>query len=291
MKKETNIIDIKKVISKIVKNNKSKYYNLFMNIFNNNFNNQLNDYEYYGIDNVKDLNKIEKYLLISICNIFTREDIKSLQKFCELNENKKIIQNDVTKYKTINEIENSIEISEGIKYLKELEKQTKLVFENDEWLVIRPLTHESSKKYGYNTKWCTTSIDSEYFVRYANSGVLIYCLNKLNGYKVAVYKSMYDQKELSFWDQMDKRIDSLESELSDEIKKIIFNICSEEKLESNIQIYNNDNNTTNFKFSKNIFENILYDNTIPPRNMVINPNEMINTNIINANIINRESIF
>jgi hypothetical protein len=107
---------------------------------------------------------------------------------------------------------------------KEMEKQVKVVFENDEWLLVRPLTYLSSKKYGSNTKWCTTTESNpEYFLKYSKKGVLIYCINKMTGYKVASFYSLdKHDPEFSFWNQKDSRIDSLETELTDDLRKIIF---------------------------------------------------------------------
>jgi hypothetical protein len=54
---------------------------------------------------------------------------------------------------------------------------------------------------------------------------LIYCLNKKTGDKVAAYKalSIHENRETSFWDMSDTRIDSIESGLPNEIMEIIYN--------------------------------------------------------------------
>jgi hypothetical protein len=113
----------------------------------------------------------------------------------------------------------SLSLAEMVLDAKLLEKQTKIVYEDDEWLLVRPLTYQSSKKYGANTKWCTTQSDnSEYFLKYSSKGVLIYCINKKTGYKVASFNSLdKNDPEFSFWNQKDSRIDSLQTELTDEL--------------------------------------------------------------------------
>jgi hypothetical protein len=100
------------------------------------------------------------------------------------------------------------------------------MYEDDEWLVLRPLTRESSVKYGAGTKWCTASTNEEYqFYRYTRRGILIYTINKKTGQKVAAFKNTdpYDEPELSFWNEVDTRIDSYEAELPELIMKLIFN--------------------------------------------------------------------
>ena len=98
---------------------------------------------------------------------------------------------------------------------KELETQVIKIHEDGEWLLIRPLTFKSSCKYGANTKWCTTTEhNQEYYNKYAKRGVLVYCINKKTGYKVAAFYSLdKNEPEFSYWNQKDTRIDSTDSNL------------------------------------------------------------------------------
>jgi hypothetical protein len=169
-----------------------------------------------------------------IDGFFESKDLQNFRKFCELNERGLVTQNDLSKYSTMEEVMASLSIAEMALDAKLLEKQTKIVYEDDEWLLVRPLTYQSSKKYGANTKWCTTQSDnSEYFLKYSSKGVLIYCINKKTGYKVASFNSLdKNDPEFSFWNQKDSRIDSLQTELTDELRIIIKN-------ESTIRAYTN----------------------------------------------------
>jgi len=178
-----------------------------------------------NVEYLNELHQMEILMFYRILDMFNRTDLKSFIKFCEYNERGLIKQNDLSRYSDFDEIINSLNMAEIIIDHKELEKQVKVVFENDEWLLIRPLTYLSSKKYGSNTKWCTTSEGNvEHFMRYTKKGVLIYCLNKKSGYKVASFYSLEkNDPEFSFWDQKDRRVDSLETELTDELRTVIFN--------------------------------------------------------------------
>ena len=96
--------------------------------------------------------------------------------------------------------------------------------EDEEWLIIKPLTYESSKKYGAGTRWCTAAESEDYqFYNYTSRGILIYTINKKTGYKVATFKNLDKEhtRELSFWDAEDNRLDSLELNLPDDIMDII----------------------------------------------------------------------
>jgi hypothetical protein len=124
--------------------------------------------------------------------------------------------------------------------MKELESEVVRVHEDDEWLLVRPTTYLASKKYGSNTKWCTTSENNpEYFLKYAERGVLIYCMNKKTGYKVASFYSLKkSDPEFSFWNQKDEKIESMDSELSDSMLRIIREVSKDPNTTSNRRLLN-----------------------------------------------------
>jgi hypothetical protein len=109
---------------------------------------------------------------------------------------------------------------------KEMQKQVQKLYETDEWLVVKPMSFLASKKYGANTKWCTTHENNpDYYLTYSRRGILIYCINKITGEKVAAFKNIdmsYD-RETSFWNIIDNRIDSIESGLPVEVMEVIKN--------------------------------------------------------------------
>lgn len=71
--------------------------------------------------------------------------------------------------------------------------------------------------------------DKTYFNKYTKEGILIYFINKVTNHKVAVYRKMFDGKsgintpEITFWNEVDKQIDSFNSGLPgyllDELRK------------------------------------------------------------------------
>jgi hypothetical protein len=125
---------------------------------------------------------------------------------------------------------------------KELETQVIKIHEDVEWLLIRPLTFKSSCKYGANTKWCTTTEhNQEYYNKYAKRGVLIYCINKKNGYKVAAFYSLdKNEPEFSYWNQKDTRIDSTDSQLPLELIGFIRDYVKDPKAKSNFAMLSGD---------------------------------------------------
>jgi hypothetical protein len=63
------------------------------------------------------------------------------------------------------------------KYKVGNEERIKL-FENDDFLLVVPLTHTASCKYGAKTKWCTSAKDDDMFQRHDALGALGYLIIK-----------------------------------------------------------------------------------------------------------------
>ena len=148
---------------------------------------------------------------------------ETLPKFIEYNERGLIENKDLTSYNDIEDVLRQISIAELKSINKELAKQIHKVYEDEEWLVLRPLSREASLKYGAGTKWCTASNEDDWpYYRYTRRGILIYTVNKKTGQKVATFKDIKEDHELSFWNEIDTRIDSYEAELPKFIMEIIF---------------------------------------------------------------------
>jgi hypothetical protein len=186
-----------------------------------------------SLDNFSDIQLLLVHRFLD--TFFNEQDLKTFRKFCEYNERGLITQNDLTKYKSFEEIVSSVSIAEMRVDMKEMETQIIKIHEDDEWLLLRPLTYASSKKYGSNTKWCTTQeTNPEYFTKYTSKGVLIYCINKVNGYKVASFYSLdKNDPEFSYWNQKDSRIDSTDSELTLELIGFIRDYVKDPKVKTN----------------------------------------------------------
>jgi antitoxin component YwqK of YwqJK toxin-antitoxin module len=77
------------------------------------------------------------------------------------------------------------------------------IYENDEWVVVKPLTHNASCKYGAFTSWCVSVKSNEsHFSRYSKNGILIYFINKKEqDKKYSYFFSLSDNhyKKLNGW--------------------------------------------------------------------------------------------
>ena len=170
-----------------------------------------------------------------IHTFFNDEDVRNLRKFYEYNERGLVEQNDLSRYKNFDEVLASLSVADLKAEEKELESQVIKIYEDDTWLLVRPLTHLASRKYGANTKWCTTQENNiEYFQKYTKKGVLIYCTNKKTNYKVASFYSLdKHEPEFSYWNQKDSRIDSTESELTMDLIGFIRDYVKNTKVKTN----------------------------------------------------------
>jgi hypothetical protein len=180
--------------------------------------------DYYGISNLPEtIDPKVAYMLLQILGSDITKDFVNFMDSCEKGYFKGV---DITTISTIKELSQLNSLTALNKIGKDLAKQVQKDFEDEEWLVVRPFTYESSVKYGYGSKWCTSMEQSaEQFFRYSNNGTLIYCLNKKTGDKVAAYYEIGEG--ISFWSAEDNRIDSMFSNLPNYIMGVIRGIITE----------------------------------------------------------------
>ena len=178
-------------------------------------------------------------LIYHFLGCFDSDLIKTMLNFIEATENKQLPGVDVTQVNDISEIHQLISLIKLKNISKKLQKQVLKDYEDNEWLIVRPFTAEASQKYGYGTKWCTASENYHgHFFSYTDDGKLVYCINKIDGKKVAVHYRINQEigTELSFWNMNDDRIDSMMSELPNSILDVVKNILFEKDSFTNRQL-------------------------------------------------------
>ena len=241
-----NCFNVVEAIELFAPKGKSKYVDMLLRIMNGTPNLKehgdeiishiTNTFDFIDKEDLKKFNPIQLLLMYKFTETyFNTEDLHNFKKFCDYNERNLVEQNDLSTYKSFEDIITQVNIAEIKVEMKELENEVVRVHEDDEWLLVRPMTFLASKKYGANTKWCTTSESNpEYFLKYGERGVLIYCMNKKTGYKVASFYSLKSSDpEFSFWNQKDVKIESMDSELSDSMLSIIRDVSKNPEAVSN----------------------------------------------------------
>ena len=176
------------------------------------------------------LTENELYFLHNITDFFNQDSFFTVKDFIRCMEKNQIENKDVTSYSTIDDLRAAVTLASIKELTKELEGQVIKEYEDDKWLVVRPLTFQSSAKYGASTRWCTTyQKEKQYFEKYWQYGILVYFINKVTGYKFAGYKSLKDGDELSFWNAEDNRVDYLNVDADDYLFPIVRRILGSNK--------------------------------------------------------------
>ena len=245
-----SLIDVLEMIDPSKTN---KFLPMLTNIVDSSFKNRVGN---WGDDTIEFIHRIETisphlkgtfdvsdpslvYSFWALLERIPNNELDSLVDFIELYEKHQIPGVDINQIKTLNEIESVVNLINIKNIGKEFSKQTYVDLDTEKWLVIRPLTYESSLKYGAHTKWCTAAKNNPYqFFRYTKEGVLVYCINKETGYKLAFHMFKDGNKfyDISFWNSIDERIDSLSAEIDFDVYQLIKNIYTSSETKTNLQL-------------------------------------------------------
>lgn len=160
----------------------------------------------------KFLTFLGKTLPPTIADGLLDEKIKdTLKKFVSIGPNLQI--KDINQYKTFAELYSAIEQYETrIRRTVKSIEGADIVYEDDQFTVVAPLTTAASCYYGAGTKWCTaSSADNTHFNNYMNDGKLFYILDKTKAtsdrfYKVALLKKF--EGDESYFDAPDEKFTS-----------------------------------------------------------------------------------
>ena len=177
-----------------------------------------------------DLSISELYTLNQFTDFYNYETFTTIKEFIERMDKHQIENRDITSYPNLDSLRTAVSLASLKELDKELESQVIKEYEDEKWLVVRPLTFQSSIKYGASTRWCTTyQKEKQYFAKYWKRGILVYFINKLDGYKFAGYKGLDGDNELSFWNAADNRVDYLDIQADDYLFPIVKRIMSSTK--------------------------------------------------------------
>jgi hypothetical protein len=166
--------------------------------------------------------------------LFSWNSIGRFVEFTELMEKGVISEKDISKYDSWEMLETQLFEAKNRELFKRSKKEIHKIFEDDNYMIFKPLTYASSCSYGYQTKWCTAMVnDPGYFYNHSR-GILIYLIDKKENKKFAFYKhfpQMYeisdDHEQYAFktYNQEDKQIDTIQTGLPMNILQIILMEC------------------------------------------------------------------
>ena len=175
------------------------------------------------------------YLHAYLSEHYNVDTYNTLTMFMDYMDRGMIEKNDVTSYSSIEEVRGAVTLATMKELTKELEGQIIKEYEDEKWVVLRPLTFSASAKYGSSTRWCTTyQKEKQYFEKYWRKGILVYFINKKTGYKFAGYKGLSGDAEFSFWNAEDSRVDYLDIDADDYLFPIVRRIFKSEFTNKNL---------------------------------------------------------
>jgi hypothetical protein len=125
------------------------------------------------------------------------DNVDSLNEFEIHSRAGRIKNSDISSYKNWKQIKNSVKDAEEVVKQKEAEKQINKLYDDSEWLVVIPLSFESSKVYGMGTKWCTTQ--ENHWNDYISNYKMIYIINKLSNEKYAISRDKRSDSKILAW--------------------------------------------------------------------------------------------
>lgn len=185
--------------------------------------------------NTDNLTPNQMFSLSYLTDFYPENIFEVLKEFMEYVDNGLVENKDITSYKNIDDIRGAVSLATMKELTKGLEGQVIKEFEDDSWVIVRPLTFSASLKYGAGTKWCTTfKKEKSYFEKYWRRGILVYFLNKKTGYKFAGYKSLVEDYDFSFWSSEDNRIDYLDLEIDDYLLPVVRKIFKSDSTNKNL---------------------------------------------------------
>lgn len=153
-----------------------------------------------------------------------KEMFDIIKEFEELSQKNLLENKDIYSYKSNQEIVDTIKLAREKVTKSQVKKfETVTIFEDDNFLVIQPLTSRSSNVYGKSTKWCVAANDHDfkrYFNQYTENGVLVFVIDKRvkeeetrnNIYsKVAFHndKTKTGQSATTIWDSKDAQLNAM----------------------------------------------------------------------------------
>jgi hypothetical protein len=175
------------------------------------------------------------YMASYLAEHFSTDTYTTLREFMDYMDKGHIENKDVSTYKDIDDVRGAVTLASMKEITKDLEGQIIKEYEDEKWVVVRPLTFSASAKYGASTRWCTTyQKEKNYFEKYWRRGILVYFINKKTGYKFAGYKGLDGDSEFSFWNAEDSRTDYLEVEADDYLFPIVRKIFKSEQTNKNL---------------------------------------------------------
>jgi hypothetical protein len=175
-------------------------------------------------------------------HIFGEENILALKKFDDHSKANRIKVKDIGLFNSFKQIKDEVSYADEVVRIKEMEKQTKILYKDENWLVLIPLSYEASKLYGNGTKWCTTQ--ERYWKQYLPDYMLIYIINRKDETKKFAISSKSDVDLVEGWKSNDDPINPFMIPIPTQILSIITEVIREKDSVEDLEEYKTINKRT-----------------------------------------------
>lgn len=148
-----------------------------------------------------------------------KEMFEVIKDFDDLSERNLLENKDIYSYESNQDIIEAVKLAkEKVTRSEVKKKETEVLYEDDQWLIIYPLSVRSSNLYGKGTKWCVSSEDNnygKYYKQYTENGSLVFVIDKTvkeseyrtNEFaKVAFHNDRKKNDGITLWDIQDKQM-------------------------------------------------------------------------------------
>jgi len=160
-------------------------------------------------------NELDYRIIDYLFDILNTTNVVNLQVFNDLLERGKIKEKDIQQYESFIDIEKAIVEYEEQNHEDNIHEYEE-IYKDDRWYIVKPLSYYTSKIYGAGTKWCTSSRETpKQFYEYSKEGILLYIMDRATNKKWAVHWTIWKEvkEEMSWWDDEDKRVDSIQVDI------------------------------------------------------------------------------
>lgn len=148
-----------------------------------------------------------------------KEMFEVIQDFEDLSQRNLLENKDIYAYESNQDIIESVKVAkEKITRSEVKKKETEILYEDNRFLIVYPLSVRSSNLYGKGTKWCVSSEDNnygKYYKQYTDNGSLVFVIDKKakeSEYrtndlaKVAFHNDKKKTDGVTLWDIKDKQM-------------------------------------------------------------------------------------
>ena len=187
------------------------------------------------------------------------EVLELVKQFDRVGKNLEI--KDINQYPDVVELRAAMEDYSSKSQEKKVDSEAKKIYEDGRILIVKPLSHKASCKYGAGTKWCTTQSSPGYYEKYTTGNQGLYYIimkdfdikNKF--YKIALHKGNYNVD--TWYDAEDtvmppREVEILKVLLGKKASKLIENDFSENKNQELKEFFNIKNNNK-IEVTNNLF--------------------------------------